>query len=161
MLYWAVSLGGFHLFPTLAVFAGLIPAWYVLSADGSTVSFGVVLGAAISLAGTMLEGIADDQLHAFRQRRTDPDQILAEGVWAWCRHPNYFGNALLWLGVGVLALAGGSPWWTAAGPAVMWFLLLKVSGVSMLERTIVDRRPEYRRYIEEVPAFFPNPFSRR
>lgn len=134
---------------------------YGIAASTSALNALDLIAVLLTLAGISLEATADHQLAQFKRAPGTTDSVLRSGVWGWCRHPNYFGNALLWLGVGVLALAGGSPWWTAAGPAVMWFLLLKVSGVSMLERTIVDRRPEYRRYIEEVPAFFPNPFSRR
>ena len=82
---------------------------------------------------------------------------MRDGLWAWSRHPNYFGNALIWLGIGVVGFAGDAPLWTLLGPAVMWFLLLRVSGVAMLERTIADRRPEYTQYIAEVPAFVPRP----
>ena len=115
----------------------------------------------VALFGIALEATADTQLTRFKRDPLSSGSVLRTGVWGWCRHPNYFGNALIWLGIGSLARNGGADWWTLLGPAVMWFLLLKVSGVSMLESTIVDRRPEYRRYIEEVPAFFPNPFRRR
>jgi steroid 5-alpha reductase family enzyme len=113
------------------------------------------LGALIAFSGVAIEATADQQLKAFKADPANAKGVMRTGVWAWTRHPNYFGNALIWLGIGLMAVTGGAPWWAFAGPSVMWFLLLRVSGVSMLERTITDRRPEYRAYIEEVPAFIP------
>ena len=118
------------------------------------------LAVTVALIGIVMEAVADAQLTQFKAHPSSAAAVLRTGVWGWCRHPNYFGNALIWLGIGILALSGGASAWAMAGPGVMWFLLLRVSGVSMLEETIVDRRPEYRRYIAEVPAFFPNPFRR-
>ena len=134
---------------------------YAMVSSKAPLSVLDVVAVAMTVAGIGLEAVADAQLARFKRCGTNSGGVLRSGVWGWCRHPNYFGNALLWLGLGTLALVGGAPWWTAVGPAVMWFLLLKVSGVSLLEQTIVDRRPEYRRYIAEVPAFFPNPFRQR
>ncbi len=115
------------------------------------------LGASIALSGIVIEATADHQLTAFKNQSTNARSVMRSGLWGWTRHPNYFGNALIWLGIGLIGIASGAPLWTAAGPAIMWFLLLQVSGVSMLERTIVERRPEYRQYIKEVPAFIPRP----
>jgi len=120
-----------------------------------------LLFALVVLAGIGMEAVADQQLAAFKKKSRGEATVLRTGVWGWCRHPNYFGNALMWLGLGALALSGGGPLWASLGPAVMWFLLLKVSGVSLLESTITERRPAYREYIQQVPAFFPNPFRGR
>jgi len=158
--FWWVSLfkvfylqGALQLTVALPVFA--------TATLSSALNFGDYASLFVALFGIALEATADAQLTRFKRDPLSSGSVLRTGVWGWCRHPNYFGNALIWLGIGSLALNGGADWWTLLGPAVMWFLLLKVSGVSMLESTIVDRRPEYRRYIEEVPAFFPNPFRRR
>ena len=157
--FWWVSLfkvfylqGALQLLVALPVFA----TTSLTSALGPVDIVAVVL----VLFGVGLEATADVQLARFKRDSGTESTVLRTGVWGWCRHPNYFGNALIWAGVGLLAIAGGAGWWTLTGPAIMWFLLLKVSGVSMLESTIVERRPDYRRYIEEVPAFFPNPFRR-
>ena len=82
---------------------------------------------------------------------------MDQGLWGYSRHPNYFGNAVLWIGLGIIGIASGGPWWSLIGPTLMIFLLLKVSGVSMLESTIINRRPGYQQYIEEVSAFIPWP----
>lgn len=75
----------------------------------------------------------------------------------WSRHPNYFGNACIWLGLGLIGMGANAPVWTWCGPGIMWFLLLRVSGVSMLESTITERRPAYVDYQKRVSAFIPWP----
>lgn len=80
--------------------------------------------------------------------------MLRSGLWRYTRHPNYFGNFTLWWGMFLIALGAGG-WWRIAGPALMSYLLLKVSGVAMLERTIDDTRPKYADYVASTNAFFP------
>ena len=116
-----------------------------------------LLGLMIGFAGVLVEAIADRQLSVFKRDPENSDKVMDRGLWAWTRHPNYFGNAVLWGGVAVVGLSAGAPIWTLLGPGLMWFLLLRVSGVTMLESTIVERRPDYRRYIETVPSFIPRP----
>jgi steroid 5-alpha reductase family enzyme len=81
-------------------------------------------------------------------------RVLDTGLWRYTRHPNYFGDALQWWGFGVLALATGA-WWALVSPVVMNLLLLKVSGVALLEKDIAERRPGYREYVRRTNAFFP------
>lgn len=113
-----------------------------------------VAGALVALSGLVIEAIADLQLTRFRRDPDNRGRVLDAGLWRYSRHPNYFGNAVLWWGLGLLAVPASWPA-AVAGPAVMTILLLQVSGVSLLERTIVDRRPAYRDYIARTPAFFP------
>ncbi len=88
-------------------------------------------------------------------------RVLERGLWGWTRHPNYFGDFLVWWGF--FALACATPWgpWTAVGPLLMSVLLLRVSGVALLERHLVRRRPDYAEYGERTSAFFPWPPQRR
>ncbi len=81
---------------------------------------------------------------------------MQSGLWRYSRHPNYFGDFLVWWGIGIVALAAGA-WWALAGPAVMAVLLLRVSGVTLLEKTIGERRPAYAAYAARTSAFFPRP----
>jgi steroid 5-alpha reductase family enzyme len=81
---------------------------------------------------------------------------MDRGLWRYTRHPNYFGDFLIWWGLCLPALAVGA-WWAALGPVVMSIFLVRVSGVALLERTIVKRRPEYSAYIARTSAFFPWP----
>ena len=79
---------------------------------------------------------------------------MDRGLWRYTRHPNYFGNACIWWGFGLIAAAGGA-WWALVSPVLMTFLLLRVSGVSLLEKDIGERRPGYADYIARTSAFFP------
>jgi steroid 5-alpha reductase family enzyme len=119
-----------------------------------------VLGVALALTGVVTEAVADHQLTRFKADPDNQGQVMNHGLWGYSRHPNYFGNALLWVGMGIVGIASGGPWWSLAGPALMIFLLLKVSGVSMLESTITERRPAYKQYIQDVSAFVPWPKKR-
>lgn len=114
-------------------------------------------GAALMLAGLGVETIADLQLSRFRADPAKRGAVLDSGLWRYSRHPNYFGDSVVWWGVYVVALSTGSAWWSAVGPALMTFLLLRVSGVALTERTITERRPAYRDYIERTSAFVPLP----
>jgi steroid 5-alpha reductase family enzyme len=79
---------------------------------------------------------------------------MDRGFWRYTRHPNYFGDACVWWGLFLIAGATGA-WWTVISPALMTLFLMQVSGVAMLERTIVKRRPEYADYIARTSAFVP------
>jgi len=116
------------------------------------------LGLLLWATGLCFEAVADAQLARFKRSASERGQVMDHGLWRYSRHPNYFGDFLVWWGFGVMALATGA-WWALAGPLVMSVLLLKVSGVAMLERTIADRRPAYRDYVRRTSAFFPWPPS--
>ena len=112
------------------------------------------LGLALWLAGMYFEVVGDWQLSRFRRAKREAGAVLDTGLWRYTRHPNYFGEALLWWGIYLLALSAGA-WWTVFAPLLMTFLLLRVSGVALLEKDIADRRPAYRDYIRRTNAFFP------
>ncbi|MBV8501936.1 MAG: DUF1295 domain-containing protein [Paucibacter sp.] len=116
-------------------------------------------GFALSGSGLLLEALADAQLARFLRERKDDSAVMRRGLWAWSRHPNYFGEACVWWGFGLMALAaGGLPLaWTLVSPLLMTVLLLKVSGVALLESDIVERRPGYRDYAARTSAFVPWP----
>lgn len=111
-------------------------------------------GLALALFGLLFEAVADAQLARFK---TDPAQrgrVMQEGLWRYSRHPNYFGEFCLWWGVWIVA-AGAGAWWSIASPLLMTVLLLKVSGVTLLEEDLGERRPAYRDYIRRTNTFFP------
>jgi steroid 5-alpha reductase family enzyme len=118
--------------------------------------FGVLhaTGLAVAAFGILYEGIADWQLESFRKLGGNRGRVLDTGLWRYSRHPNYFGECCVWWGFGIFALGAGA-WWALASPLLMTLLLLKVSGVTMLERDIGDRRPQYARYIQQTNAFLP------
>lgn len=113
-----------------------------------------VVGLALAAFGLVFEAVADWQLERFKKQGDHHGRVLDTGLWRYSRHPNYFGECCVWWGFGVVALGSGA-WWALASPLLMTLLLLKVSGVTMLEKDIVGRRPEYARYVRSTPAFFP------
>ncbi len=140
-------------------------AWIVslplLAALASGAPIGLVdyLGIALWIVGMIFEAGGDFQLARFKADPDNSGKVMDRGLWRYTRHPNYFGNACLWWGFGLIALAAGA-WWALLAPIVMTFLLLKVSGVSLLEEDIGERRPKYADYIERTSAFFPLPPKR-
>ena len=115
------------------------------------------LGAAVWLIGISFEATGDFQLARFKADPANKGQVMDRGLWRYTRHPNYFGDATLWWGLWIIA--AGTPWGfvTVFAPALMTFLLLRVSGVAMLERTIKKRRPAYEDYERRTSAFIPMP----
>ncbi|MCU0556115.1 MAG: DUF1295 domain-containing protein, partial [Desulfobacterales bacterium] len=81
--------------------------------------------------------------------------VMRSGLWAWSRHPNYFGEMLVWWGLYLVALTSLPNAWTIISPLTMTFLLLKVSGVALMERDIGDTRPDYAEYVRVTNAFWP------
>lgn len=114
------------------------------------------LGAAVALAGLAFESLADWQLERFKADPANRGRVLDRGLWRYSRHPNYFGEACVWWGLWLVAAAGGG-WWTVIAPLLMTILLLKVSGVALLEKDIAERRPAYRDYARCTSAFIPWP----
>lgn len=113
-----------------------------------------LVGTVIILIGFFFEAVADWQLVRFKTDPHNQGRVLGSGLWRYSRHPNYFGEAVIWWGFFLFAVASGAAW-TAFAPLLMTFLLLKVSGVTLLEKDIQDRRPDYRRYQQTTSAFFP------
>lgn len=113
------------------------------------------LGIGVFALGLFFETVADLQLRSFKQNPENAGKVMDRGLWRYSRHPNYFGDCCVWWGFYLIALDAGG-WWTAVGPALMTFLLLRVSGVALLERGM-KRRPDYAAYIERTSSFFPSP----
>jgi steroid 5-alpha reductase family enzyme len=114
-----------------------------------------VLGSLVWLIGFIFEAVADWQLARFKVDPANRGKVMDQGLWAYSRHPNYFGESLIWWGLCLIALASPGGWWALMSPVVITVLLLKVSGVVLLEKTIVERRPDYQQYLENTNAFIP------
>jgi len=112
-------------------------------------------GAVIWLVGFLFESVGDLQLVRFKAERRNKGKVMDRGLWRFTRHPNYFGDALLWWGFFVIALATPHGVWTVVGPLIMTGLLMKVSGVALLEKTLTKTKPEYAGYVSRTNAFFP------
>ena len=114
-----------------------------------------LLGSLVWVVGFTFEAVADWQLARFKADPANRGKVMNQGLWRYSRHPNYFGESLIWWGLFLIALATPHGWWALISPLVITFLLLKVSGVTLLEKDIVERRPEYREYLETTSAFIP------
>ncbi|MEO7053374.1 MAG: DUF1295 domain-containing protein [Rhizomicrobium sp.] len=116
-----------------------------------------MIAIAMIAAGILVEAIADTQLTRFRADSDSRGKVLDTGIWAWSRHPNYFGDFLMWWGFFALGIAAGGPWWTILGPIAMSALLIHYSGAGLMEDTIKNRRPGYADYVRRTSLFVPWP----
>lgn len=122
----------------------------------------LVVGGLLWLAGFAIEAVADAQKRAFRADPANAGQFIRSGLWAWSRHPNYFGEILLWVGVAIAALPAleGWQWATLVSPVFVVLLLVRVSGLPQLERSAEERwgdRADYRAYRDSTPVLVPRP----
>jgi steroid 5-alpha reductase family enzyme len=114
-----------------------------------------LLGALVWGVGFFFEAVGDWQLARFKSDPANKGKVMRSGLWAYTRHPNYFGDATLWWGYYLIAAGTAFGYWTFFSPILMTVLLLRVSGVALLERTQIETKPKYRDYIESTSAFFP------
>jgi len=134
-----------------------VPLWGALRPARPTSLTALDLaGLAVFAVGLTIETVADLQLARFRRDPSRRGTVLDGGLWRYSRHPNYFGDAVVWWGLWLPAAAVGA-WWTAVGPALMTFLLVRVSGVALLEKTLARTKPQYREYVRRTSAFVPWP----
>jgi steroid 5-alpha reductase family enzyme len=155
-------------FPVVSLFTVFLLQGALLWLVSLPLQVGAALGAArplglLDAAGVILfavglafEAIGDAQLARFLADASSTGRVMQVGLWRYTRHPNYFGDALVWWGLGLVGAAAGAAW-PLVGPALMTFLLVRVSGVSLLEKDIAGRRPEYAAYVRRTSAFVPWP----
>lgn len=141
----------------LIVFVSLPVQVGQLAPGGDTLGPLAYLGALAWLTGFLFEAIGDWQLRRFKAEPANRGKVMDRGLWRYTRHPNYFGNACLWWGIWLVACDGPGAVWTLVGPLLMTFFLLKVSGVSLLEKSLVETKPGYADYIRRTSAFLPRP----
>jgi steroid 5-alpha reductase family enzyme len=113
------------------------------------------LGVAVWVIGFLFEAVGDWQLMRFKADSNNRGKVMDRGLWAYTRHPNYFGDATLWWGLFLIALSTPGSLWTVISPLVMTVLLIKVSGVALLEKSLVKTKPQYGDYLRRTNAFFP------
>ena len=106
------------------------------------------------ILGFVWQVVGDWQLALFKANPANKGKVLNTGLWRYSRHPNYFGECCMWWAFYLFAIATGA-WWAIISPILMTLLLLKVSGVRLLEQTITERRPAYADYIKNTNAFIP------
>ena len=115
-----------------------------------------LLGIAVWAVGMFFETVGDLQLTRFKADPANKGKVMDTGLWRYTRHPNYFGDACVWWGIWLLAASAGA-WWTFVGPALINFMLVRVSGKALLEKGMKQTRPGYDDYIRKTSGFFPRP----
>lgn len=116
-----------------------------------------MLGVVVWAVGFYFEAVGDWQLWRFKADPANAGKLLTTGLWAYTRHPNYFGDAAVWWGFFLIAVSVPNGILTFFGPLLMTFLLMRVSGVALLERSMRKRKPDYEAYMRRTSAFFPRP----
>lgn len=135
-----------------------IVAFPLQTAPFGSGSLGILdgLGVVVWTIGLVFESVGDWQLARFKARDDSPGKVMDGGLWRYTRHPNYFGDFMIWWGLYFIAAAAGA-WWTVFSPIIMSVLLMRVSGVALLERSLKKRRSGYEAYVARTSAFFPWP----
>jgi steroid 5-alpha reductase family enzyme len=156
--FWWVSF--FQVFLLQAVLMWIISAPLALAGAAHApdpVRWNDMLGAGVAVLGFAFETLADAQLTRFRNETSSRGQVMDRGLWRYSRHPNYFGETLVMWGLWLCAI--DQPWGLAAvvAPVLMTFMLLRVSGVTMLEKQLEQTRPAYVAYVKATSAFVPMP----
>lgn len=135
-----------------------LPMLLAASNDADGLRWYDFLGLAIWLVSIIGTGVADAQLNAFRKNKDNEGKVCKRGLWRYSRHPNYFFEWIHWWAYVAIGFAGDLGWLTLAGPAVMLFFLLKLTGIPITEKALVRSRGEaYREYQRTTSAFVPLP----
>lgn len=113
-----------------------------------------LLALLIWFIGFLFEAGGDFQLATFKSNPSNKGKVLNTGFWKYTRHPNYFGDSAVWWGFGLFSIAAGS-WLAVLGSVLMTLLIIKVSGVALLEKSLKNNKPEYQEYIRKTSAFIP------
>jgi steroid 5-alpha reductase family enzyme len=154
--FWWVSLFTVFMLQALILWFVSLPIQVAAAVGNEIQPLGWLdaLGVVLWGIGFTFEAVGDWQLARFKADPRNAGKVMARGLWKFTRHPNYFGDCCVWWAIYLIAAAGGA-WWTIASPLLMTVLLLRVSGVTLLEKTIVERRPDYADYQARTNAFFP------
>ena len=152
--YWLVSFAGLHLAPTVVVFLGCLPVFLAVARGTAPVGMLDVLATLVTAGSIAIEALADLQLHRFRAS-APRGSTLATGLWAYSRHPNYFGEALFWWGLWLFGFAAvPGTWWWAAGALSITLMLWFVS-IPLLDERMRASRPGYAERVARVSALVP------
>ena len=106
------------------------------------------------IIGFIFESVGDYQLSQFKKDPSNQGKVLDYGLWRYTRHPNYFGDTMVWWSFALFSMASGAIWYIV-GSIIMTYLIVKISGVALLEKTLNDKKPKYHDYIKRTNAFFP------
>ena len=145
-----------YLLQGMFLFLIVSPVLLINKSTGNDLGTLDMIGAAVWVLGFCFEAVGDAQLARFVKNPGNTGKLMRSGLWAYTRHPNYFGEVVQWWGVWLIALAVPGGWVGVVGPVTITFLILKVSGIPMLEKKM-EEHPEFREYKRRVSVFFPLP----
>lgn len=153
---WFIARSYFQIYMLQGIFMLVIAYPIIFTNASNREGIGVLqgLGTVIWLTGFFFEAVGDAQLTRFKRDQANKGKIMTRGLWTYSRHPNYFGEVMMWWGIFVITLPEG--WTTMVSPILITFLLLRVSGVTMLEKKYKGRS-DFEDYARRTSAFFPLP----
>ncbi|MGD9113177.1 MAG: DUF1295 domain-containing protein, partial [Desulfobacterales bacterium] len=154
--FWFVSL--FKVFLLQAIFMWIIALTLQFGQLSTTPDHFVwldALGVFIWVVGFLFEAVGDWQLARFKADPANKGRVMDQGLWAYTRHPNYFGEFLIWWGFFLITLSTPNSWWTIISPLIVAAVLLKMTGIPLTENTIAKTRPGYDDYIKRTSSFVP------
>ncbi len=154
---FVADLMGIHVFPTLQVFLGMLPAYVVLTRTGRDVGWLDAVAVLVGIGAVAIEYTADAQMLRFLATR-QPGQVMDQGLWSWSRHPNYFGEVSFWVSMALFGLAAAPTtwWWIFVGAAAM-YVMFRVVSIPMMQTRSLERRPSYQDMIDRVSPFMLRP----
>lgn len=153
--YWWISYFQTFLLQGILIMIVSLPLLGINSSESDgTLKLLDYIGVLVWLIGFIFEAGGDLQLMRFKNDKKNKGKVLNTGFWKYTRHPNYFGDSAVWWAYGILCISAGY-YWHIIGSIIMTLLIIKISGVSLLERSLKESKPKYKDYIEKTNSFFP------
>ena len=148
---------GIHVIPTLQVFLGMVPLYVAVTGITRDLGWLDLVAVAVGIGAVLLEWTADVQMYRFAATK-QPGQVMDRGLWAWSRHPNYFGEFAFWCALGIFGFAASPDhaWWVFVG-AVGMLAMFQGASIPMMEQRSIERRPAYAEVVARIPRFVPRP----
>ena len=154
--FWIVSLFNVFLVQALFLWVISLATQFGQMADTPASLTGLdLIGTLIWLIGFLFETVGDWQLARFKADPSNSGKVMDRGLWSYTRHPNYFGEALVWWGIWLIVLSTPNSWWTIVSPLLITVTLLKITGIALTEKTILEKKAQYRDYMDRTNAFLP------
>ncbi len=138
------------------LFLIVLPVLFINKSTDSVISIFDILGIALWLIGFTFESVGDAQLARFLGNPLNKGKLMRSGLWAYTRHPNYFGEVTQWWGIWLVAVSLPNGWITIVGPITITLLILKVSGIPLLEKKM-EEHPDFAEYKRKTSIFIPLP----
>ena len=153
--FWLIDLIGIEIMPTVIVFLACLSLYSALVVGKKSFGPFDVIAVIITAGAIVIETISDIQLREFTLKRRQSGEIMAKGLWAYSRHPNYFGEVMFWWGLFLFGLiADPGYWWTIIGPVLITILFTFIS-IPLMEKRSLERRPGYRDLRKKLPVLIP------